>query len=96
MKQVALVCLCYVENATPAQIRYGLRRLRRKAPEAFILVSLVGDAGEISNAEELQASATFDIVRHSLSETVDRILAVADGSRIVDEVRTEAALAKVG
>jgi hypothetical protein len=57
---------------------------------------LVGDAGEIRNAEELQASATFDIVRHSLSETVDRILAVADGSRGVDELRTEAALAKVG
>jgi hypothetical protein len=37
-KDVALVCLCYVANPTSAQIRYAIRRLRRKAPEAFILV----------------------------------------------------------
>ena len=96
MKGVALICLCYVENATPAQIRYAIRRLRRKAPEAFILVSLVGDADDISNVEELQSSATVELIRHSLSETVDRILAVAEGSRGAEELRTDVALAKVG
>jgi hypothetical protein len=33
---VALVCLCYVANPTSAQIRYAIRRLRRKAPEAYL------------------------------------------------------------
>src|SRR4051794_26573123 len=33
-KDVALICLCYVEHVTPAQMRYALRRLRRKAPGA--------------------------------------------------------------
>ena len=33
-KDAALVCLCYLENATPAQVRYAARRIRRKAPEA--------------------------------------------------------------
>ena len=41
-KDVALVCLCYVESATSAQVRYALRRLRRKAPDAFILVTMLG------------------------------------------------------
>jgi hypothetical protein len=40
-EKAAFICLCYVENASSAQIRYAVRRLRRKAPKAFILVSLL-------------------------------------------------------
>jgi hypothetical protein len=31
---VELICLCYLEAATPAQIRYAIRRIRRRVPEA--------------------------------------------------------------
>jgi hypothetical protein len=72
-KGVALVCLCYIENATAAQIRYAIRRVRRKAPQAFILVSLVGAADTIDE-QFIQETARVDIVKHSLSETVERIL----------------------
>jgi hypothetical protein len=37
---VELMCLCYLANVTSAQIRYSVRRLRRKAPDALILVTL--------------------------------------------------------
>lgn len=52
---VALVCLCYVTNPTSAQIRYAIRRLRRKAPGAFILVSMMGGADNVSGSEEIRA-----------------------------------------
>src|SRR5260370_28578647 len=62
-KDVALVCLCYVENATSAQIRYAVRRLRRKAPDAFILVTMVGQASNIDDEEILQCSPNIDFAR---------------------------------
>jgi predicted PurR-regulated permease PerM len=72
-KDVALVCLCYVENATSAQIRYAIRRLRRKAPKAFILVSLVGASDGIDDQATPEA-AKVALVKPSLAETVERIL----------------------
>jgi predicted PurR-regulated permease PerM len=72
-KDVALVCLCYVENATSAQIRYAIRRLRRKAPTAIILVSLVGVTDGIDE-QSLRESANVEFVKQSLAKTVERIL----------------------
>jgi hypothetical protein len=76
-KDVALMCLCYVENPTPAQIHYAIRRLRRKAPGAFIVVTLVGATINIDDQEFIQASTNIDLVKASLRETVERIVAVA-------------------
>jgi hypothetical protein len=78
IKEVALVCLCYVENPTPAQIHYAIRRLRRKAPGAFILVTLLGATSNVDDQEELQGSADIDFVKVSLRDTVERILAIAN------------------
>ena len=36
---VALVCLCYVAATNPAHMRYAVRRLRRKLPQARIMVA---------------------------------------------------------
>jgi predicted PurR-regulated permease PerM len=73
MKEVALICLCYVEDATSAQIRYAVRRLRRKAPDAFILIALVG-AAEGIDEQIVREFADVALVKHSLAETVERIL----------------------
>ncbi len=73
MKEVALICLCYVEDATSAQIRYAVRRLRRKAPDAFILVALVG-AAEGIDEQMVREFADVALVKHSLAGTVERIL----------------------
>jgi hypothetical protein len=72
-KDVALVCLCYVENATSAQIRYAVRRLRRKAPNAFILVSLVG-AAAVVDGDAVHEFANVVLVKQSLAKTVEKIL----------------------
>jgi hypothetical protein len=70
---VELICLCYVENATSAQIRYAVRRLRRKAPKAFILVSLAGVADNVDD-QTFREFANVECVRQSLAGTVQRIL----------------------
>jgi predicted PurR-regulated permease PerM len=72
-KDVALVCLCYVENVTSAQIRYAIRRLRRKASNAFILVTLIGAADGI-DGDVVREFANVGLVKRSLAETVERIL----------------------
>ena len=72
-KDVALICLCYIENATSAQIRYAIRRLRRKAPTAFIVVSVVG-AGDAIDEQAVREFSDVELVKQSLAQTVARII----------------------
>ena len=81
-QDVALICLCYVEYATAAQIRYAVRRIRRRVPDVLILVALFGNTGRTDGDDGLEG---IDFVQQSLGETVDRIMAIAskpgDGQR---------------
>lgn len=74
---VALICVCYVERVTPAQIRYAIRRLRRKVPDAHLLVSLVGNTWQGEDQKELQDGGNTSLVAGTLRETVEQIRAVA-------------------
>jgi predicted PurR-regulated permease PerM len=74
-KNVALICLCYIGNATPAQIGYAVRRVRRKSADAFILISLFGNATSIDGLD--QDGNTDVVVQSSLQAIVDKIVAVA-------------------
>ena len=81
-ENVGLVCLCYVENATAAQIRYAVRRLRRTMPEAFILVTLVGATEDF--AEDFGSSAGIGSIQRTLRGTLDEILRVLKSRRDPD------------
>lgn len=74
-KGIAIICLCYVESATPAQIRYAIRRLRRKAPDAFILIARLGEDNAIEPAQTF-GSENVELVA-SLTSATSRIQAVA-------------------
>jgi hypothetical protein len=78
-KDVALVCLCYVESATSAQVRYALRRLRRKAPDAFILVTMLGGASNTTDAREALKDFPKTGLVESLDQTVKQVRAAARG-----------------
>jgi hypothetical protein len=71
---VELICLCYVEYATPAQIRYATRRIRRRIPDVSILVALFGNSERFEDDDESEGA---EFVQQSLRETVDKIMAVA-------------------
>jgi predicted PurR-regulated permease PerM len=87
-KDVALVCLCYMENPTPAQIHYAIRRLRRKAPGAFILVTLLGATSAVDDRDVIPASANVDLVKASLGDTVERLVAVATSLSEAERLRS--------
>lgn len=71
-KEAKLICLCYIETVTPTRIRYSVRRLRRKAPDAHILISLMGETQEMD-----EPAPNVSYARASLAETVDAIFEVA-------------------
>jgi predicted PurR-regulated permease PerM len=77
---VAAVCLCYVETVTPAQIRYAVRRLRRKAPDAFMLVTLLGDRN--AGIGPTQLSLDNGAFAKTLAEATNTIKALAVGAQI--------------
>ena len=78
-KGVELICVCYVEAVSAAQVRYSVRRIHRMAPDVLILVALFGDGLE---GEDVIPST--DVVRGSLQATVDRVVAIANGANVPD------------
>jgi predicted PurR-regulated permease PerM len=74
MTDVALICLCYIEVASPAQINYAVRRIRRTTPEVRILVLLLRDGVQGQNGP-----ANTDFVTGSLQAAVERVGAIASG-----------------
>jgi hypothetical protein len=77
---LGLASLCYLGSATPAQIRYVLRRLRRKLPDAPIVVTLL-EAQDAAADEDLNALPDNTVVRNSLSATIEEIIGARVGLR---------------
>jgi predicted PurR-regulated permease PerM len=78
IEDVSLICLCYLEHATPAQLHYASRRLRRKAPGVYILAAVFeetaqtpdSDPQELEHAELLQGPLSAGVRR--ISEILSR------------------------
>jgi predicted PurR-regulated permease PerM len=81
----ALICVAYLEDVTPAQVRYALRRLRRKAPQAHIVISLMGETANFEQDEVLADATHVHFVKDSLQETVDTITDIARDDRAPGE-----------
>jgi predicted PurR-regulated permease PerM len=73
LKNVALVCLCYLEHATPAQLHYASRRLRRKASGVPILVGIFNEAGQTPDSDPKQLPEGVELLRGPLSAGVKRV-----------------------
>jgi hypothetical protein len=71
-------------SVTTAQIRYSLRRLRRKAPNTFILVTMAGLA-DIDKKSLFTPGEEGELVQGSLAQTVMVIDQVAVASAKVTE-----------
>src|SRR5215218_3941389 len=78
-EDVGLVCLCFIGETTSAQIHYAVRRLRRKMPEAFIMLTLIGSSSAFD--EQFMSSAGIGSIQTSLLGTRDEILKVVIGGR---------------
>jgi predicted PurR-regulated permease PerM len=95
LKDVALICLCYLEHATPAQLHYASRRLRRKAPGVSILVGIFNETGQTPDSDPQQLPEGVEFLQGPLTAGVKRV------SEILSRPRAhlkpdKPALAKVG
>jgi predicted PurR-regulated permease PerM len=73
LKDVALICLCYLEHATPAQLHYASRRLRRKAPGVSILVGIFNETGQTPDSDPQQLPEGVEFLQGPLTAGVKRI-----------------------
>ena len=80
-QNVGLVSVCYVGNVTSAQIRYAVRRIRRRAPDVLIVIALFSNAEDV---DEKQISSNMVFIERSLHSAVDKILKVAQGTSRMD------------
>jgi predicted PurR-regulated permease PerM len=69
-KGVAIVCLIYMDAASPAHMRYSVRRLRRKLPKATIILGCWIKEMEPAALEQLRDGAKADLAAASLGEAV--------------------------
>ena len=74
---VALVCLSYVGITSPAHLRYAVRRLRRKLPQAAIMVGCWAE--DVPNIDELRETAKADLFATSLREAAQIVVSMAQG-----------------
>jgi len=73
IKDAALICLCYLEHATPAQLHYASRRLRRKAPGVSILVGIFNETGQTPDSDPKQLPEGVEFLQGPLSAGVKRV-----------------------
>jgi predicted PurR-regulated permease PerM len=82
--EVELLCVCYLATVTPAQIRYSVRRLRRKVLDKFILVTIAG-AVDVDEKSLFPSGEQGSLVQGSLTETVMTIRSIAAASKTLGE-----------
>ena len=82
LKDVGFICLCYLEHATPAQLHYASRRLRRKAPGVSILVCILNEAEQTGDGDPQQLPEGVEFLQGPLSAGVKRVSEILLQSRI--------------
>jgi len=95
-KDVALICLCYLEHATPAQLHYTARRLHRKASGVPTLVCIFNEAGQTRDGDLQQLPEGVEFLQGSLSAGVKRVSELLLQSRIALKPDQPPPLAKAG
>jgi len=94
IKGVALICLCFLEHATPAQLHYATRRLRRKAPGVFILATVFDETRQTPHCDPLQLQDA-EFLQGPLSAGVRRISELISPAERRTETDQRPALATV-
>jgi predicted PurR-regulated permease PerM len=67
---VAIVCLVYLDATAPSHMRYSIRRLRRKLPNATIILGCWMKNIDSAALEKLREGAKADLVAASLGEAL--------------------------
>ena len=80
---VAMVCISYLDiSGSPAHLRYLLRRLRQRLPEAPLLVGLWPEGAEVLTDEAKAKAVGADHFTASLHDAVTRCMEVAAAGEV--------------
>lgn len=77
---VAIVCLIYMDASGPAHMRYAVRRIRRKLPQATVILGCWMRGIDPSAMEELRLAAKADRAVGCLGEAVQCCIEIAKES----------------
>jgi hypothetical protein len=69
----AVVCLSLISTSSPARARYLVRRIRRRAPRASVLIGFWGSAASELSSDEMAAATSAQVVAFSLREAIAKI-----------------------
>jgi hypothetical protein len=79
-----IVCLVYLDLSAPAHMRYAVRRLRRKLPQATIILGCWMKHIDVGGLERLRDGARADLVAASLGEAVKLCIELARADKQSD------------
>ena len=91
-EHISAVCVCYIENASVAQIGYAVRRLRRKIPQIYILIALLGDSDLVGDIDQLREASNADAIETSLKGVRDRMVSRAQTATVASPLAAEPVL----
>jgi hypothetical protein len=74
---VAMVCVSCLGSPSPVQLRYFVRRLRRRLPRAILLVGLWGPADDGGREKQITAMTGADRYARSLREALELTIEAA-------------------
>jgi predicted PurR-regulated permease PerM len=80
-KDAVVVCLSLISTSSPARARFLVRRIRRRAPRAQILVGFWGSPTREVAAEEMARASSVQAVAFSLRDavaTIDSMLLITE------------------
>ena len=87
---VAIVCLVYLDASGPAHMRYAVRRLRRKLPDATIILGCWMKETDAAALEQLRDGAKADLVAASLGEALKLCIEAAGANSEITTKQDEA------
>jgi predicted PurR-regulated permease PerM len=86
LEGATLVCLSLISTGSPARARYLVRRVRRRAPRAKVLVGFWGALPEEIAAEEARITTSADFVATSLRDAIANIGVIPAGESALTRV----------
>jgi predicted PurR-regulated permease PerM len=86
---VAVVCLCSLDQRSQGSMRYAVRRLKRRLPQAAVIVGLWGEL-DVAGMDELRRQPDIAALTTSISECAARVRDMArDENGQVEDASSE-------
>jgi predicted PurR-regulated permease PerM len=93
--EIAMVCISYLDGSSSAHMRYTIRRLRRKLPQAKILLGCWMTEGDIESLRQtIKADAISTTLRDALKHCIEASIIPHEKDKMnVQKFKNEAATA---